>query len=706
MIPAPKLSRLGRAAMIYATQLGWRVFPLHSVADGVCSCGDAKCTGTKPGKHPRTPRGCLDATTDAAQVRIWWSQWPDAHIGVATGAGLVVIDIDPRHGGDDGFDDLRGRLGALPDTVEAITGSGGRHIYLALPEGVTVRNSASTLAPGVDVRGDGGYVVAPPSGHVCGKAYGWELSSRPDEVDVAPIPQAWLDAMTKRPKLRVLPGGSGGDIVEGSRNETLFKRACSMRSAGFEEPAILAAILAENDTRCSPPLDPAEVKSIVSSAARYQPGLSPDYAAKRDEAAAKRAPATKAEAPVEADADGVISSVNDEDWLTKLSTTKQGAVRNTFANLCAILRHEEPYATLKLNAMTRSPELNAERVNDAGLSAIREKIELRWQFSPGADAVASAVLLVASEKPHHPVRDYLRGLTWDRVDRLEHVAVQCLGAEDTPLNRTLIGTWAVSAVARAMEPGCKVDTSLVLVGPQGIGKSSFFRILGGQWFSDSAVDIESKDAMMQINAAWIYELGELEHVTSRAHAGRVKAFVSSQVDTYRAPYGRVVESVPRHNVIVGSTNEAQFLSDSTGDRRFWVMRVSHVDTATLKSDRDQLWAEAVARYDAGEAWWLSAEAEEARVDATEVHRITDAWEESVALWLASLAPHEVRAITSQRILVGALHVDLDRITDRETRRVAAIMRRLGWTNRVLRVDGRNARVWDVQNTDGSWRNRP
>jgi hypothetical protein len=160
MQTAVKMSRLGRAATIYAIELGWRVFPLHSIIDGACSCGSAACTGTKPGKHPRTPRGCLDATADPAQIRAWWTQWPEANVGVATGGGLVVIDIDPRHGGEEGFDDVVERLGRLPDTVEAVTGSRGRHIYLRVPEGVEVRNSASALAPGVDVRGEGGYVVA------------------------------------------------------------------------------------------------------------------------------------------------------------------------------------------------------------------------------------------------------------------------------------------------------------------------------------------------------------------------------------------------------------------------------------------------------------------------------------------------------------------------------------------------------------------
>lgn len=671
MQAAVKMSRLGRAATIYAIELGWRVFPLHSIIDGACSCGSAACTGTKPGKHPRTPRGCLDATTEPAQIRAWWTQWPEANVGVATGGGLVVIDIDPRHGGEDGFDDVVERFGRLPDTVEAVTGSRGRHIYLRVPEGVEVRNSASALAPGVDVRGEGGYVVAAPSSHISGGTYGWELSSRPTEVEVAEMPKSWLDAVCKRPKLRAIKGGAGAgsEVVEGARNDTLFRRACAMRDQGWDEHEILAALNAFNSSKCVPPLDPAEVKAIASSAARYDPTAVIETPR----------PAVSAEAPA--------------DWKTTLTTSKQGAVKNTFANLTTIIRHTEACQSLRLNEMTRAPELAGARCTDPGLSAIREQIERAWGFSPGADSVAAAVALVASERPYHPVRDYLGGLRWDGIERMETVAINVLGAEDTRITRTMLWCWFVSAVARALRPGCKVDTSLVLVGPQGIGKSSFFRILGGEWFSDSAVDIESKDAMLQINAAWIYELGELDHVTSRSHAGRIKAFVSSQVDTYRAPYARAVEAVPRHNVIVGSTNQKQFLADATGDRRFWVVQTTRIDAEALRRDRDQLWAEAVEQYRRGCGWWLGAEAEMAREEATEPHRVADPWEDAVASWLASLSPHEARGVTTQRLLAGACGVEIERVGTRESARIAQIMRRLGWDQRVLRLAGRSTRVW-------------
>lgn len=679
-----KLSKLGRAAMIYATQYGWRVFPLHSTDDaGMCSCGNAACGG--PGKHPRTARGCLDASAESSQIRAWWERWPDANVGIATGAGLAVIDIDPRSGGDDTIVDLRRSHGALPDTVEALTGGGGRHIYLAVP--CEVRNSAGTLGAGIDVRGDGGYVVAPPSTHASGKAYAWESSSRPDEVEVSAAPKAWLDAMTARPKLRALPGGKGEPFPEGQRNASLYKRACSMRASGFDRDAILAAIMAENDARCVPSLDPAEVKAIVESACKHPEGYSPEVRAKVEAREAARAEGLSPAAPKN----------ETGDWRADLFTTPKGAVRNTFANICTILRNAEEYGErLRYNEMLIAPTLDGHAMQEAELGLMREAIERRYGFSPGADSLAQAMLSVAWERRYHPVRDYLAGLQWDGTERLDALCASVLHAEPSPINRTMVRAWFISAVARAMDPGCKCDTAMVLVGEQGVRKSTFYRVLAGEWFSDTAVDIESKDAMMQINGAWIYELGEIEHVTGRAHAGRIKAFISSARDTFRAPFHRTLSAYPRSCVIVGSTNEDQFLNDPTGSRRFWCIRVGErVDIDALGAQRDQLWAEAVAAYRAQEAWWLTTEAEAALREASEGFRVVDPWEAAISRWIEDRSPIDLqRPVTSQRIMVDVLGLRLSDTDQRAANRVAAVMKRLGWVNRPEWIDGRTQRVWN------------
>lgn len=184
----PDTTALQEAALDYAAR-GWHVFPLHTIHDGRCSCGNPNCDS--PAKHPRTAHGLKDATADAARIRAWWACWPDANIGVVAGAsGLLVLDIDPAKGGDESLERLVSEHGPLPDTVESLTGGGGRHLFFKRPDG-KLGNSSGRLGAGLDTRGDGGYVVAPPSVHVSGRQYAWEVSSDPAEVGVADAP-AWL----------------------------------------------------------------------------------------------------------------------------------------------------------------------------------------------------------------------------------------------------------------------------------------------------------------------------------------------------------------------------------------------------------------------------------------------------------------------------------------------------------------------------------
>lgn len=267
------------AALSYAAR-GWPVFPVHSIRERgtQCTCGRRDCGS--PGKHPRTENGLKDATTDERTIRGWWQRWPDAGVAIATGRGLVVVDIDVHKGGDDSYVDARRALGDVPDTVEVITGSGGRHIYLAAPEGVAVRCSAGQLGPGLDVRGDGGYVVAPPSLHASGRRYQWELSGDPDDVAVAPMPEGWLARLTAPQRGRAL--GTAAEVFgEGQRNVGLFSLARSLRAKGLDEEEVEAALQVANARRCAPPLDTREVESIARSACSVPAGLSREYAEKK-----------------------------------------------------------------------------------------------------------------------------------------------------------------------------------------------------------------------------------------------------------------------------------------------------------------------------------------------------------------------------------------------------------------------------------------
>ena len=210
---------------------------------------------------------------------------------------------------------------------------------------------------------------------------------------------------------------------------------------------------------------------------------------------------------------------------------------------------------------------------------------------------ADVVEAVAKDNGFHSVRDYLSGLEWDGTERIESFASCYLGAAETPYHRAVSRGMFVSAVARIMQPGCKVDTVPVLEGPQGKGKSTAVQFLFEPWFSDEIAELGTKDAAMQIRSAWCIELGELSSMT-RGDIEKVKAFITRKVDRFRPSYGRRVIEVPRQTILVGSTNLDTYLKDETGGRRYWpILCEGELKLADIKRDKDQLWAEAlVARF--------------------------------------------------------------------------------------------------------------
>jgi hypothetical protein len=252
------VSSLLETALAYAAR-GWAVLPLFGIAAGRCTCGQADCAS--PGKHPRTIHGVKDASREPERIRAW--DWAGASIGIATGAvsGLVVLDLDPRHGGFESALTLKEKHGPLPDTLIASTGGSGMHLYFRHPGG-RVPNSTSKIAPGIDVRGDGGFVVAPPSGHLSGNAYTWRNGP---VGEPQPLP-AWLEAL-----IAAKPERSAGNLerfqsgsttaserwlyealaraTEGNRNDTGLWLACQLRDAGIAEPEA-AEVLRQYAARC------------------------------------------------------------------------------------------------------------------------------------------------------------------------------------------------------------------------------------------------------------------------------------------------------------------------------------------------------------------------------------------------------------------------------------------------------------------------
>ncbi len=257
------------AALSYAAR-GWRVFPLHTPdAQQQCSCRKRDCSSV--GKHPRTLNGLKDATTDQSQIAKWWRIWPEANVGLVTGleSGLLVLDIDADTDGLESIESLEEIHGDLPTTWAVRTGGGGMHLFFTHPGG-SVAGSAGKIASGLDIRADGGYVVAPPSLHVSGNRYLWPSGWNPSQVELAPVPD-WLLRLIRGPvpRGRSQPVAHLGPIGEGQRNSALASLAGAMRRRGASQEVLEAALLADNMVRCTPPLPEPEVLAIARSISRY-----------------------------------------------------------------------------------------------------------------------------------------------------------------------------------------------------------------------------------------------------------------------------------------------------------------------------------------------------------------------------------------------------------------------------------------------------
>lgn len=250
-------------------QFGFAVLPLHTIEQRQCSCGNERCSS--PGKHPinqLVPNGVLNATTDLQTIRQWFALWPDANVGIATGSvsGVTVIDVDEGHGGSSSIFHIQKNVAELPETWTATTGN-GYHLYFQYVDGM--RNKVSVL-PGVDVRNDNAYVVAPPSLHASGKRYTWEVRPKKSTLAVLHPHMASVFGHTKeqRQAAEILPE----TISDGSRNVWMASAAGTLRRRGFAPESIQAALQSENKIRCRPPLDPEEIDRICWSVSRYPAG--------------------------------------------------------------------------------------------------------------------------------------------------------------------------------------------------------------------------------------------------------------------------------------------------------------------------------------------------------------------------------------------------------------------------------------------------
>jgi hypothetical protein len=373
--------------------------------------------------------------------------------------------------------------------------------------------------------------------------------------------------------------------------------------------------------------------------------------------------------------------------------------------------HGQPYHCQKLDQFAKFLDtqiknleynLLTERIEWDG-KPIELSGELQFRLLHEYNVIASEKMIIngflykAKQNAYHPVRRYLDGLGNLSPISIDDLSRRYFGTVD-PFYDLLVKKWLIGAVARIFEPGCQFDNALILQGEQWAGKSQFFKILGGKWFDDSfGSNLESAKSLMTLHQGWIQEWPEFDKITGKQDFNAIKAFLTRQSDNFVRQYGRESIEHPRMSVMAGSINPSAFLKDATGDRRFWVIPLAKgwvVPTEQLRSERDQIWAAAVAAYRAGESRYLSREEYEIHKKVNEQFRDSDIWLSTIENWLMD---REIQRFSIERVLLECLGFTIDKIDIRSRNRVRDCLISLGCTplgsRRESEYDGKARRVW-------------
>jgi hypothetical protein len=719
--PAPELSGNGCAALAYAAR-GLKIFPCWELTpDGSdCACprshpsrdgGGGHCGS--PGKHPRTPNGVKDATTDPATITRWWTSWPRAHVAIAAGAsGLLVVDVDPRNGGDDSLADLEREHGPLPDTPRQLTGGGGVHVLFRRPDRPVVRGPRHGLGRGVDVKADGGYIIAAPSGHLSGKPYCWEVGHGLDDLALAPLPPWLQDRLDSRPVQAV--GNGATAVLDGLLGAALDAAGYLGRPLGQDKNACRCPQEDQHSTGSRwngstivyAPQRPGGLGWFHCSHGHCGALTADDVLAALPTdavARARAALAAKGTPPPDPPRPDAPPPTDDDLPPPRPSRTAIGKrIRVGAGDLAVVLATDPAWAGCLEHdtfadrvTWTRPPPVVVgmprpvvgRELADQDLTYVAHWAALARGWAIGLDAAHAACGAAARMAPVHPVRRYLNALVWDRTSRLATWLQTYLQAPDQPTT-SAIGVWAlVAAVARIFEPGCKADHVLILEGPQAAGKSEAIRVLGGAWYHPQLPNLLGERPGQELQGRWLVEIGELDAFRGIA-VSRIKDFVTRPVDIYRPSYGRCTVTRPRQCVFVGTTNEDSYLRDPTGGRRFWPVQTADIRLGALRADRDQLWAEAVQTYRDGVDWWPGRDWWPALQAIQDARYEGDPWDALVATYVAPLP-----SVSTREILDDAIRKPVEHWTRADQLRVAEVLKRLGWRQRWAGPPDNRQRRW-------------
>ena len=689
---------------------------------------DSVRKGKPSGKMPRDNEWVVARYTKPAIIE-WIKQ--GGNLGVRLSAEQLVIDVDPKHedargrSASDILDDLELELGIdVSDAPTVETGSGGLHVYLSKPVDQRVKNTIELFGGAIEFKSSGRQVLAPGCKHPNGNFYRWvrnaggplnpcpvelwDLIAKPvaeskprGEGDVLTIkqikrcleqldPANFRDYDTWRNILFSVHYASAGDLdardlfVRWSTSDPEYREAGEAIEDFWDH-----ADEARGDARTEKTLFYYVLQS--GGSVPLDLDLLDDVEQPEDASGEEHRPL-----PVfDRNKDARIKHTVAENVIRAFDYLGMGVLEDVFSGKKHVI--DTRGALRKHFDIEQGSEFNDVVRSKMVLSVTRE-IQT-WAGDPSRSTMELVVPAVTREV--HPVQKYLNGLAWDGKRRSETWLIDTSGLADTPYNRAVSRLWLYAAVGRVMKPGIKFDTMIILEGPQGGMKSTLIKWLAGDWAAEGLPPIHAHNQQNVVSAmrgCWLVEIDELASM-KKTDVDELKSFVSRTEDRVRMPYERETRTFPRQCVFIGTTNDREYLRDMTGNRRFLPMDVGTIRNV-FQIPRDQLWAEAVHDWKRKPAdkeihlprnlWAFASQMQEER-------RVRDPWEDRIEEMVNEKWTDETE-LSTDTLFFECLQMKMAGSDSRHTRRLAQVMRKLGWEATKLKENGRQVRGYRKKET--------